>query len=53
VRIMLVDDHAAFRQMVKTVLAALAADFVGCKDGQEAVAEYPRFRPNVVQWTLR
>ena len=47
-RIMLVDDHAAFRQMVKTVLAALAADFVECEDGQEAVAQYSRCRPNVV-----
>ncbi len=45
---MLVDDHAAFRQVVKTVLQPLGAQFVECQDGQEAVAAYPQLQPDVV-----
>ncbi len=45
---MLVDDHAAFRQLVKTLLQPLPAEFVECQDGHEAVEAYPRFRPDVV-----
>ena len=48
VKIMIADDHAGFRQMVKTVLAPLAADFLECKDGQETLAEYGRFLPDIV-----
>ncbi len=45
---MIVDDHAAFRQLLRSVLAPLRADIVECRDGQEAVAAYPRFQPDVV-----
>ncbi len=45
---MIVDDHAGFRAMVKTALAALPAEYAECADGQEAVAQYGRFRPDIV-----
>lgn len=47
-KILIVDDHTAFRQMVKTVLAALPAEFAECADGQQAVAHYRQFRPDIV-----
>ena len=45
---MIADDHAAFRQVVKALLSAPAAEFVECENGLEAVAQYPRFRPDHV-----
>ncbi len=47
-KIMLVDDHAGFRQMVKTMLGAQCAAFVECKNGQEALAQYSQFHPDIV-----
>ncbi len=47
-KIMLVDDHPAFRQVVKTLLQGTGAEFAECEDGSEAVREYPRFRPDLV-----
>jgi CheY-like chemotaxis protein len=45
---MIVDDHAAFRQVMKNVLAPLAAEFVECRDGQEAVDRYGAAQPDYV-----
>ncbi len=45
---MIVDDHSAFRQVMRTVLAPLAADFVECGDGQEAVDQYAATKPDCV-----
>lgn len=45
---MIADDHAAFRQVVKALLSATPAEFVECENGLEAVAQYPRFRPDLV-----
>jgi DNA-binding NarL/FixJ family response regulator len=47
-KIMIVDDHAAFRQVMKSVLKPLATDFVECQDGQEAVDQYAQVRPDFV-----
>ena len=45
---MIVDDHAAFRRMVRTLLQTAGADPVECADGREALARYPEFRPDLV-----
>ncbi len=45
---MLVDDHAAFRQVVRAMLQGPGAEFVECEDGLDAVREYVRARPDVV-----
>jgi two-component system, NarL family, response regulator DegU len=52
VKIMIVDDHQAFRQLVKTLLAPLQATFAEVEDGQDAVRHYPAFRPDVVLMDL-
>jgi len=47
-KLMIVDDHAAFRQVVKSLLQPLTADWVECEDGQEAVDRYPQAQPDLV-----
>ena len=47
-RIMLVDDHPAFRQVVKMHLQTAGAEFLECENGQEGVARYSNFQPEVV-----
>ena len=45
---MVVDDHSAFRQVVRTLIQAAGGEVLECKDGYEAVRQYPRFRPDIV-----
>ncbi len=45
---MIVDDHAAFRQVVRTMLAPLATDFLECRDGREALEQYRATKPDCV-----
>lgn len=45
---MIVDDHAAFRQVVKAQLQTIGAQCVECEDGQDALEQYPAFRPDFV-----
>ena len=47
-KIMVVDDHAAFRRVVVMQLQTVGAEIVECGDGQEAVAQYPQFLPDIV-----
>ncbi len=47
-KLMIVEDHAAFRQVLKGHLQALAAEFVECEDGQDAVDQYPQAQPDFV-----
>ncbi len=47
-RVMLVDDHAGFRQMVITLLRPAGLEFIECEDGQAAVQAYPNARPDLV-----
>lgn len=47
-RIMLVDDHPGFRQVIKALLQASGAEFVECEDGLEAASEYVRTHPDLV-----
>ena len=45
---MLVDDHPEFREVVKALLQASAVEFEECGDGDDAVRDYPRVRPDIV-----
>ncbi len=44
----MVDDHAGFRQMVKTMLAVKSATFAECASGWEALDRYSQFKPDLV-----
>jgi len=46
---MIVDDHAEMRRLLRTTLSHLTSEFVECVDGTDAVAEFPRQRPD---WTI-
>lgn len=48
-KIMLVDDNAEIRRLLKTALARHAAEFVECADGTEAVAAFGLHHPD---WTI-
>ncbi len=45
-KVMIVDDNAEVRGLIRTILADVASDFVECADGQEAVTVYERERPD-------
>jgi CheY-like chemotaxis protein len=47
--VLIVDDSARFRDLIKTVLAGLAEDVRECTDGDEVVAAYCARRPD---WVL-
>ena len=48
-RIMLVDDHAEMRRLLRSMLHDLASEFMECADGAEAVAAFAQHRPD---WTI-
>jgi len=51
--ILIVDDNAPFRALIRTVLAGLAHDVHECADGDEAVAAYAARRPDWVLMDLQ
>jgi len=48
VKVMIVEDNARVRKMIKSFIADLADDFSECADGGEALEMYRRSRPDVV-----
>jgi CheY-like chemotaxis protein len=48
-KIMIVDDHAEMRRLLRTMLDDLASEFTECADGTQAVAAFARQRPD---WTI-
>lgn len=48
-RILIADDHAAFRGMVRSLLETFGAEVVECRDGLEALQ---RFRDSAPDWVL-
>jgi DNA-binding NarL/FixJ family response regulator len=52
VKVLLVDDNAAMRRVIATVLVSIAATVVECADGDEAVRAYEAHRPDVVVMDL-
>jgi DNA-binding NarL/FixJ family response regulator len=49
---MIVDDYAPFRQVVRTVLKPLEAEFAECASGREALNQYALFEPDIVLMDL-
>ena len=47
-RLLIVDDNAEVRGLIKRALAGLGAEFVECGDGEKAVAAYASQRPDFV-----
>jgi CheY-like chemotaxis protein len=47
-KVMVVDDHAAFRGMVRSMLETAGCQCVECQDGQEAVEQYEQLWPDLV-----
>ena len=47
-KLLIVDDNAAVRRVIKMLLAGLAADVYECADGTAALALYAAERPDVV-----
>ena len=47
-KIMIVDEHAAFRGVVRSVLQSAGWDCVECENGQDAVEEFARSKPDLV-----
>jgi len=45
-KVMIVDDNAEMRGLIRTMLAGVASEFVECADGQEAVDVYGVERPD-------
>ncbi len=48
-KVMIVDDNAEMRGLIRTLLTQVASEFVECADGREAVAVYETERPD---WTV-
>ena len=49
VKVMIVDDNAEMRTLIRSLLRDIAQEFVECAGGEEAVAKFPVERPD---WTL-
>jgi CheY-like chemotaxis protein len=48
-KIMIVDDHAEMRRLLRSTLSHLASEFVECADGAEAVTAFSQQHPD---WTI-
>jgi CheY-like chemotaxis protein len=48
-KIMIVDDHAEMRRLLRSALNHLTSEFVECADGAEAVTAFSQQRPD---WTI-
>jgi DNA-binding NarL/FixJ family response regulator len=46
---MIVDDHAEMRTFIRSLLGAIAQEFVECANGEAAVARFASERPD---WTI-
>jgi len=53
VHIMIVDDNAGIRRVIRTLLSGRNASFTECGDGMDAVAEFARSRPDIVLMDIR
>jgi CheY-like chemotaxis protein len=46
--LLIVDDNASMRRLIKALVAGLAASIYECTDGTEALELYERFRPDLI-----
>ena len=51
--VMIVDDNASIRQIIRSVLAASADTFCECTDGSDALETYKRCHPDWVLMDIR
>jgi two-component system response regulator DegU len=51
-RILIVEDNAQMRQMIRAVVSDLAAEVIECADGREAVAAYAARQFGGDDWVL-
>jgi len=47
-KILIVDDNASMRRLIKTVLSDFHAEFVECADGGKALENYRLSKPDIV-----
>lgn len=47
-KIMIVDDNAGMREMIRDIVCRTSDEVVECSDGGTAVTEFGRFRPDTV-----
>ena len=47
-KLLIVDDHAGVRKLIRELVAALATEVRECVNGQEAVQTYAEFSPDFV-----
>jgi CheY-like chemotaxis protein len=52
-RILLVDDSPRVRAVLRAILSDLAADLEECYDGDQVLASYEAFRPDLVLMDVR
>jgi CheY-like chemotaxis protein len=48
-RLMVVEDNAEVRRIMRRVLSGIATEIFECEDGSEALSAYARWRPD---WVL-
>jgi two-component system response regulator DegU len=52
-RLLLVDDSVEVRRTIRAVVADLVADVAECGDGDEVLARFEAFRPDLVLMDIR
>ena len=52
-KLLIVDDNAAVRRLIRSIVLPLAADICECTDGAEALSAYLTERPDVVLMDIR
>lgn len=51
-KLMIVDDNAGCRELIRDVIGGFADEIIECEDGTEAANECARFRPDLVTMDL-
>jgi len=52
-KILIVDDNASVRRLIRSVLPALASEIYECANGADAIITYQARRPDVVLMDIR
>ncbi|TAK63087.1 MAG: response regulator [Bacteroidetes bacterium] len=52
-KVLIVDDNAGMRQMLRFMLPYFSGEVLECADGQEAINLYRRHRPSIVLMDIR
>lgn len=52
-KLMIVDNHAATRDLIREIAGGLVNEFHECATGMDCLARYPSIRPDIVTLDLR